>query len=248
MGIKFVNNCLLAPGNQDEDSIFYQETLRAYLVECLKAGNGLNVKLDSHILDCIVDLTQKEAIYDALIVPVDVSHEQPVARVTSVRTGLVAFFKALFLGPLFGQVRVNFGQAFSLKEYLDVTETKNAYRFKRQFSAPTSLRRHVAYDIFQINAIMCTDMVAFILVTHFPQVKQPRLLIRTKISSFFKQFLWLKGCDMKSLCRKFAELKEQLSLNYQIGFTSMSSKAAVEYSLGVIGKYLSVQRISTSKK
>ncbi len=185
MGIKFVNNCLLAPGNQDEDSTFYQETLRAYLVECLKAGNGLNVKLDSHILDCIVDLTQKEAIYDALIVPVDVSHEQPVARVTSVRTGLVAFFKALFLGPLFGQVRVNFGQAFSLKEYLDVTETKNAYRFKRQFSASTSLKRHIAYDIFQINAIMCTDMVAFILVTHFPQVKQPRLLIRTKISSFF---------------------------------------------------------------
>jgi hypothetical protein len=53
---------------------------------------------------------------------------------------------------------------------------------------------------------------------------------------------------MKSLCRKFAELKEQLSVNYQIGFTSVSSKAAVEYSLGVIGKYLSVQRISTSKK
>jgi len=69
-------------------------------------------------------------------------------------------------------VRVNFGQAFSLKEYLDVTAIKNGYKFKRQLNASTSLRRHVSYDIFQINSIMCTNIVAFILLTYFPKVRK----------------------------------------------------------------------------
>ncbi len=53
---------------------------------------------------------------------------------------------------------------------------------------------------------------------------------------------------MKSLCQKFFELKERLSLSYQIGFTSTTSKAAVMYSFDLISKYLSIQKISTSKK
>jgi len=104
MGVKFVNNSLLVNGDLKEDSLVYQETVKAYLVEYLKRGNCLNLRLNCQILECIIDLIQKEAVYDILVVPVDVSHELKVSKITSFDSVLASCVNWLLLGPLFGQV------------------------------------------------------------------------------------------------------------------------------------------------
>lgn len=157
--------------------------------------------------------------------------------------------------------------------------SKNIFRFKKTFSASTSIKRHLAHGKYKIHT--CLNIwfnindnknimnILFILIflyinRHFPSQlnnvhqyscfhtsdpwsasKPNRPFWTEKILLDFKHQLSLsfkKDCDMSMLCYKFKKLKAFLSLNYQLGFTCHSPKAAVEYSLSILRDKLEIKR------
>lgn len=212
---KHLTNYALDGSSLNDECLFHRQVIEVYLIECLKSNNSLTFNYDSYLTNCLIDLVEKEALYDFLIVPVDVSYEKPLNN----STGCMDMLKNLYFGPLFGQVRVNFSQPFSLKELLETSSAKNSFRFKRPFNKSTYLKRHVAHDMFQVKSIMCTNMVAFLLFTQFQH-----------------------GCNINDLFTGFDELKQFLSLNHQLGFTSLSSRDSVFYALDLIRDYVIIKR------
>ena len=47
-----------------------------------------------------------------------------------------------------------------------------------------------------------------------------------------------KGCTFENLCKKFDELKLELSSHYQIGFRCEATTHVIDYSIGLLKEYL----------
>ncbi|CAF0727722.1 unnamed protein product [Brachionus calyciflorus] len=208
------------------DSKIYKQILSTYVMELLKNEVDIVLQSNSLILDFLVEFIEKELVHDVLVVPVSVCYEK-LNKSSIMETKFQNFSQAfltltkkillnLFTNRKHGHVRVNFGQAFSMKEFIENNKSK---AYLKYIANNHKLKKHLKYDIFQSETIMCVNILAFILITYFP-----------------------KGCNANQLCHKFLEIKNLLSFNYQIGFNYNSIQDVITYGLNLLNDHIIIEK------
>ncbi|RNA13502.1 glycerol-3-phosphate acyltransferase mitochondrial [Brachionus plicatilis] len=154
-----------------DDSLIYRKTIMGYLMEELKNENDIIIQNNSLNLQDIVELTEKELIHDVLIVPVSVSYEKFLDRLFDLKSyGQICFkwlkliLNGFFLNKTNGQVRVNFGQPFSLNG-CDLTqlchkvlEVKNFLAFSYQIGFNFSkIEDVIHYTVELLSDLIVSD-------------------------------------------------------------------------------------------
>jgi hypothetical protein len=204
---------ILEGKRSSDEPIFYKETLTAFLTESFQNGKDVTIQVSDHyLLETIVELVADERIYDLIIVPACVSYERRSPSLTKVAN----FFMRYFSG--FGQIRLNFSQPYSLKEFIETNS-----KFKKSNYITNALSKHIKYDKLQTESIMCTNILAYILL------------------NFYRK----EGCSMEDLCRKFKFFKNELAQNYQIGFHCEDIREAVLYGLDLLEENLILKNNKT---
>ncbi|KAG8186205.1 hypothetical protein JTE90_008735 [Oedothorax gibbosus] len=235
--------------------------IKSYLTECLKAGHNLEFFVEgacsrsgkpqipkTGLLSLVVNSVAQGNIDDALLSTVSISYEKIMEGnfvaeqlgQPETRKGFFSNFYSIWklMHFNFGNVRLNFGQPFSVKEFLQTYQKKlpkftdadtppfssssdesssNQMRYKKtqlRFIT-TNLAQHIIYDTTFSTSIMSTHLLAFLLITQYRKGATQQQLQNS--------IEWLRG----ELCNKKRD----------VGFTGESLpvlKRAVE----LLGKQL----------
>eukprot|EP00057_Strongylocentrotus_purpuratus_P033289 XP_790882.3 PREDICTED: glycerol-3-phosphate acyltransferase 1, mitochondrial [Strongylocentrotus purpuratus] len=199
----------------------YRSTLHTYMEEILRDGQNMEFFIEGGrsrsgkalapkggLLSCVVDAYRDDIIPDAYIIPASFSYEKILdGSFSKEQMGMPkkkeTFFNAVsgiwtVLSSGFGNVRVDFAQPFSLKEYLGSPPLPTALNSDLSRVTPKSkprlqkavsdhslygtdvviedqrqlirgLGEHIVYDSVNVNTAMSTNLVAFLLLTKFRQ-------------------------------------------------------------------------------
>ncbi|XP_041476870.1 glycerol-3-phosphate acyltransferase 1, mitochondrial-like isoform X3 [Lytechinus variegatus] len=198
----------------------YRSTLHTYMEEILRDNQNMEFFIEGGrsrsgkalapkggLLSCVVDAYRDDIISDAYIIPASISYEKILdGSFSNEQMGMPkkkeTFFNAIagiwrVLSSGFGNVRVDFAQPFSLKEYLGSPPLPTALNSDLPAIAPRKPRlqkavsdhslygtdvviedqrqlirglgEHIVYDSVKVNTAMSTNLVAFLLLTKFRQ-------------------------------------------------------------------------------
>lgn len=198
----------------NDEPIFYKTTFLNYLSECLKNDVDINMKLENSLLNTLTKLIETEDVYDVLVVPVAICHEKK-PRFLRFFSTLELIKNTLFSSDSNGQLRINFSQPYSLREFIETCRLK---KILTKTSATSHLKKHLKYELFHCKSIMSTNITAFILTNQFS-----------------------RGCNLNELCKKFLDLEKILEATFQIGFNYETVYDAVSYSLCLLKNHLVIE-------
>ncbi|GFU19653.1 glycerol-3-phosphate acyltransferase 1, mitochondrial, partial [Nephila pilipes] len=184
--------------------------IQSYLTECLKVGHSLEFFMKSNhsktdkfqlpkcdLLSVVIDAVAEETIEDVFISTVSISYEKIMGgNFVSKQLGeskteenfftkLYKFWKMLHLN--LGTVRINFGQPFSLQEFLQTYKQKIPDKSSVTNTSPSSLVsnsmqkqfnknyrsvaniliQHIMYDAIYSTSLMSTQLVSFLFITKY---------------------------------------------------------------------------------
>ncbi|KFM60573.1 hypothetical protein X975_18081, partial [Stegodyphus mimosarum] len=264
LGVFFVRKHLDC--DQNETDYVYKAVLKSYITESLKSGQNLEFFTEGDLsisgkprlpevglLSIVVDSLLTGSIEDVYISPVSISYEKIIER-NFVRELLghpkdkESFFSVLhsiwkMLHLNFGNVRVNFGQPYSLKEFLSSSKPKsltipddnsspesassessnpiNRDLIKEQHQALVNkLAHHVIYDATFSTSLMSTHLLAFLFVSRYR-----------------------KGATQQQLQSGMEWLRAQLLIKkHDLGFTG-ESLPAIKYAVDSLGNNLIMSEI-----
>lgn len=244
----------------------YRATLHTYMEEILRDNQNMEFFIEGGrsrsgkalapkggLLSCVVDAYRDDIISDAYIVPASISYEKILdGSFSNEQMGMPkkkeTFFVAIqgiwnVLTNGFGNVRIDFAQPFSLKEYLNSpplptalnsdlsTITPKRPRLQKAVSDHSlygtdvviedqrqlirGLGEHIIYDSVRMNTIMSTNIVAFLLLTRFRQ-----------------------GVEMSQLVEAVDNLRRDILLrNRDVGFTGQTADV-VKHTFALLGPNL----------
>ncbi|KAF8787919.1 Glycerol-3-phosphate acyltransferase 1 like protein [Argiope bruennichi] len=189
-----------------EKDFVQSAVIHSYLTECLKAGHNLEFFIEnessksgqlhiprSELLSFVVESVAEGKVDDVYISTVSVSYEKiteanfmfqqlgETKREETFFAKLYRYWKMLHFN--LGNVRINFGQPFSLQEFLENSKLKIYEKLNLDTppSSPSShplqdphlcsvvnkLVQHVIYDTTYSTSLMATHLVAFLFITQY---------------------------------------------------------------------------------
>ncbi|XP_072177882.1 glycerol-3-phosphate acyltransferase 1, mitochondrial-like isoform X2 [Diadema setosum] len=223
----------------------YRSTLHTYMEEILRNNQNMEFFIEGGrsrsgkalapkggLLSCVVDAYRDDIISDAYIIPTSISYEKILdGSFSNEQMGMPkkreTFFRAVqgiwhVLSNGFGNVRVDFAQPFSLKEYLSASPMPTALNSDLSTVTPKrpklqkavsdhsiygmdvviedqrqlirGLGEHIVYDSVKINTVMSTNLVAFLLLTKFRQGVEMAQLVEAVDN--LKRDVMLRGRDV----------------------------------------------------
>ncbi|RWS14006.1 Glycerol-3-phosphate acyltransferase 1-like protein [Dinothrombium tinctorium] len=257
----------LDPEEGKKDHV-YRAVLQSYMAENLREGHSLEFFIEggrsrsgkaclpkSGLLSIVIDSVLEGVVEDVYIVPIGISYEKLMdGNFVSEQLGKPKVMESFSLAAKaiwsklhssFGNVRVDFCQPFSLKEYLRGTSI-NSSRDKtdcvactrdspqvRNSPSSTSLygidvvvsddkrqiintfAKHIVYDAFNNSALMSTQLLAFLLLNKFR-----------------------KGATLHQMTHSMSWLREQLkNRRRDVGFSG-DSVDVVRHACNLLGKEL----------
>nr|XP_042908342.1 glycerol-3-phosphate acyltransferase 1, mitochondrial [Parasteatoda tepidariorum] len=211
IGVFFVRNHL--KNCSDVDQVLYSSVLQNYIRECLKVGYNFelfvdednsvpdHVHLDKYqLFPTIIESVLNGSIEDANICVVSISYEKfPSGNIVqeklgqseiknSLLTTIYSLWKMIHMR--FGNVRINFGQPFSIKEFIQTWKQSLPSKIPTTDTPPSSpinnssavakqefvellqhvqknLKKHLVYDAVFSTPLMSTHLLAFLLLTQY---------------------------------------------------------------------------------
>ncbi|CAL1295049.1 unnamed protein product [Larinioides sclopetarius] len=193
--------------DRSKKDLVQSAVIQSYLTECLKAGHNLEFFIEneptrfgqlhlprSELLSFVIESVVEGKVDDVYISTVSVSYEriteanfmfQQLGETKTEETlfsRLYRYWKVLHFN--LGNVRVNFGQPFSLQEFLQNNKLKIPEKLINLDTPPSSpssrslqdphlssavntLVQHVIYDTIYSTSLMSTHLVAFLFITQY---------------------------------------------------------------------------------
>ncbi|GFQ74730.1 glycerol-3-phosphate acyltransferase 1, mitochondrial [Trichonephila clavata] len=196
--------------DKEKVDLIQSAVIQSYLTECLKLGHNLEfflksshsksdeLQLSRDLLSTIIDAVAEETVDDVLVSTVSISYEKIMEENFATKqlgesktqgnffTKLYNFWKMLHFN--LGTVRINFGQPFSLQEFLQTYKQKIPEKSSVTNTPPSSpisstiqeefnktrcksvtniLTQHIIYDATCSTSLMSTQLVSFLFITKY---------------------------------------------------------------------------------
>ncbi|XP_013393003.1 glycerol-3-phosphate acyltransferase 1, mitochondrial isoform X2 [Lingula anatina] len=258
---------------EGKKDLLYRAVLHTYMQELLRAGQNMEFFIEGGrtrsgkaaapkggLLSVVIDSYMDGLLEDAYIIPVSINYEKILDGTFFIREQMgEQKIKETFWGALkavwrvlmshYGNIRVDFAQPFSLKEYLqsaqytnmearkeNLESRRNSFSRARRSSGKLrpsgsltslygtdvvvedqrqtvkDLAQHVVYTFVNSSTIMCTTMLAFLLVTKHR-----------------------KGARLEELVQSFEWLKEEITFRGRdVGFVGRAP-TVIQYAADVLG-------------
>ncbi|RWS31350.1 Glycerol-3-phosphate acyltransferase 1-like protein [Leptotrombidium deliense] len=255
----------------DPKDTIYRAVLQAYMIENLKEGHSLEFFVEggrsrsgkacmpkAGLLSIVVDSVLEGAIEDVYIVPVGISYEkimdgsfvgEQLGR-SKVAESFSLAAKAIWskLHSTFGNVRVDFCQPFSLKEYMRATNMYSS-NLKSEYSLPCAActpdisSLMVSNDtsgntidmiIYDDKRQVISDFAKHVVFDAFNN----SALMSSQILSFLFLTKYRKGATLHQLTQSLTWIRDELkNRRRDVGFSGESADV-VKYACNILGKEL----------